>query len=176
MQGRMAGQGRGGQNRMQQGGSGGPMGGQGGGAPGAPANNQPPDFRRPEGAVQAFLDAVKAHDLSRVTDATALRAGQQNETAPKHQVMFRRVVEGTLSESELNSLASKLENYRMSSANPAKSSGRLDIILSKRDTDTNSMWTIKVTVRREKKGWGVCDISEPAQFKNPTFMPRRKRA
>jgi hypothetical protein len=175
------------QGRMQQGGPGaGGMAGSGGPGTGG-NNNQPPDFRTPAGAVLAFMDALKARDLNRLTDATALRAGTNEETAPRNREMFRRIIEGTLSESELTALAARLENYTMSSYNPPKSSNRYDVILAKRTSSNNyqtatsvsnmamqsSTWTIKVTVRLEKKGWGVCDISAPAEFKNPTMVPSR---
>jgi len=114
------------------------------------------------------LNALKAHDLSRLTEAIALRAGQENETEKRNREMFRRIFDGTLSDSELNKLAAMLEGYQISGQNLQKSTARLGIILSKRG-DNNSMKSIVVYVRREKKGWGVCDISLPAELKNPSY-------
>ena len=75
------------QNQMRgnapPGGPGGPGSGPGGGG----GNDKPPDFRSPQGAVQAFLDALKARDLDRLTEATALRA--QTESSRKYQEMFK---------------------------------------------------------------------------------------
>jgi hypothetical protein len=155
------------------GGPGGGMMGAGGG-PGMPGNEnaKPADFRSPEGAVQAFLDALKARNLDRLTEATALRA--QNESAPHNKEMFKRIFDGSLSKAEIDELAAMLEDYRITSENPPKSSGRLDVILSKRGTN-NNMTTIKITVRREKKGGGVSDISYPAEFKNPRMGPIRSQ-
>ncbi len=74
-------------------------------------NSKPPDFRTPEGAVQAFLDALKARDLNRLNDATALRA--QNEAAKHNQEMFKRIFDGSLSKAEIDDLAAKLEGYKI---------------------------------------------------------------
>ena len=38
------------------------------------AHNKPADFHTPEGGVTAFLDALKARDLDRLTEATAIHA------------------------------------------------------------------------------------------------------
>ena len=145
-------------------------------------SNQPPDFRSPTGAVQAFLDALKARDLDRLTEATALRA--QTESSDKHKEMFRRIFDSTLSESELNDLATKLEDYRIMSENPAKSTGRIDVVLMKTERPNSNSgimgggasYRLRITVRREKKGWGVCDISAATEFKNPSmYNPYAKK-
>jgi hypothetical protein len=122
--------------------------------------------------VQAFLDALKDRDLGRLTEATALRA--QNESVKSNQEMFKRIFDGSLSKAEIDDLAAKLDGFRISSFNPPKSSGRLDIIVSKRST-SGSMVTIKITTRKEKKGWGVCDVSKPAELKNPRMGPIRNQ-
>jgi hypothetical protein len=167
MQGQMQGQMRAQmQGQMQPGGP--PGGGPGGGA------DQPADFRTPEGAVTAFLNALKARDLNRLTEATALRAGTENETKKRNQEMFRRIFDGTLSESELNNLAAFLEGYQISQIVPQRSSNRANILLSKRGEGNNStsMRTVVMYARLEKKGWGVVDISLPADFKSPSYAPR----
>jgi hypothetical protein len=162
------------QARMQ-GGPGAPGGGMGpGGGPGMGGNAQakPADFRTPEGAVQAFLDALKDRDLGRLTEATALRA--QNEAVKHNQDMFKRIFDGSLSKAEIDELAATLDGFKISSFNPPKSSGRLDVIVGKR-SDTGGWVTIKITTRREKKGWGVCDISRAAELKNPRMGPIRSQ-
>lgn len=173
------------QANMRPGGPGGPpgMGGPGGppgmGGPGGPGmggnNSKPPDFRTPQGAVQAFLDALKARDLSRLTEATAMHAGIDGETVKRNQDMFKRIFDGSFSDSELGELAAQLEDFKISGMNAAKSTGRQGVILSKRgDKDNNyATTTIVITARRERKGWGVCDISRPAQLKNPRMGPTR---
>ncbi len=163
------------QNQMQarmQGGPGGMMGPGGGPGMGGSTNSKPPDFRTAEGAVQAFLDALKDRDLGRLTEATALRA--QNEAVKHNQEMFKRIFDGSLSKAEIDDLAAKLDGYKIMSFNPPKSSGRLDIIVGKR-ADNGNRLTIKITTRKEKKGWGVCDISRPAELKNPRMGPIRSQ-
>lgn len=195
------------QNQMNRpGGSGGPGGMPGGpgmaGMPGGPGdsggpgggNDKPPDYRSPEGAVQAFIDALKARDLDRVTEATALRAA--NESSPKNREMFKRILDSTLSESELNALAKKLEGYKILMENMVRSTGRVQVVLMKNPRQNNnntgggggmggggmmsmgggSYYHLVLTVRKEKKGWGVCDIGIPTEFKNPRmYNPYAKK-
>jgi hypothetical protein len=167
MAGQMRNQGQGGQMGLA-------MGGPGAGGPGG-AQDQPPDFRTPEGAVQAFLNALKAKDLGRLTDATALHA--QDESSKRVQQTFQRILEGTLSDSELGTLAAKLDGYQITGFNQPKSSGTFKVILSKRGTgkQSNSTLNIIITTRREKKGWGVVDISAPGEMRNPNYMPPARR-
>jgi hypothetical protein len=100
--------------------------------------------------------------------------------------MFKRIFDSTLSESELNALAERLDGYRISGENPPKSTGKLDVVLMKTVRNNNTQQTgvsgggayyhLKVTVRREKKGWGVCDIGMPTEFKNPSmYNPYAKK-
>src|SRR5262249_35497091 len=121
MQGQMRGQMGG-----QKGGQMPPGAGMPGGGPGGNAD-QPADFRTPEGAVTAFLNALKAKDLNRLTEATALRAGT-DETKKRNQEMFRRIFDGSLSESELNKLASSLEGYQISQIIPQTSSNSAHVV------------------------------------------------
>jgi hypothetical protein len=141
------------------------MPGSGGGPQGG--DNKPANFHTPEGAVTAFLNALKAHDLDRLTEATAIHA--QVEARAKNQDMFKRIYDGSLSDEELDNLAKALEGYTLSGNNPPKSSGRIDMIVGKRGQ--NSYITRLITVRHEKRGWLVCDISGPAEIKNPTMTP-----
>lgn len=146
------------------GGPGGMMGPEGPGGPGG--SSKAPDFRSPQGAVQAFLDALKEKDLGRLTDATALRAPA--EATKRNQDMFTRILDGTYSKEEIDKLANHLDGYKISGFNQAKSTGRLGVILSKRGQNRSTL-RITITARREKKGWGVCDISNPSIIKSPQF-------
>ena len=159
-----------------------PGGGRGAGMPGMPgmagmpgsgagpqgADNNPPDFHTPEGGVTAFLNALKARDLDRLTEATAIHA--QVEAAAKNQEIFKRIYDGSLSEQELDNLAKKLEGFQLQGNNTPKSTARIDMIITKRG-EQNSIINRLVTVRHEKRGWLVCDISGPAEFKNPRMTP-----
>jgi hypothetical protein len=143
---------------------------------GAGGQDQEPDFRTPEGAVVAFLNALKAKDLNRLTEATALHA--QNESSPRYKQTFQRIIEGTLSEKELGDLVARLEDYQISGSNQPKSSGTFKVILSKRGTGAkaNSTFNIVITTRRERKGWGVSDISAAGEMKNQNYMAPARRS
>jgi hypothetical protein len=156
------------------GGPGSPGGPGGYGGPGgagmAGADNKPADFRSPEGAVTAFLAALKAKNLDRLNESTALRASQEAASS-KNKELFKKIFDLSLSESELDDLASKLDGYRMSNENPPKSTARVEVVLVK--AGKNGAYTKRtITTRHEKKGWGVLDVSGPTEFK-AMAMPRR---
>ena len=158
-------------------------GGMAPGAPGGPqpggpggmggANDAPADFHTPEGAVTAFLNALKARDVDRLNESTALRAHVEASSA-RNRELFQKIFDLSLSDSELADLATKLEGYTIASENPPKSTARVDVILQKRG-DAGNTFQRTVTVRHEKKGWGVLDVSGAREFKALNAMPRRKR-
>ena len=139
----------------------------GGGAPGGAAGAQnkvaegPADVSTPVGAVRTFLNALKARDADRLAEATARRAAV--ESATKNQDTFTKILEISLSDSALDELAKKLEGYEVAYENPAKSTGKVDVVIQK-STGNGARSTRKVTVRREKKGWGVLDIGGSTDF------------
>jgi hypothetical protein len=149
-------------------GPGGP-GGQGGpgyfaGAGGPGSNDGPADFRSPQGAVKAFLAALKAKDLERLNESTALRAPVEAGSA-KGRELFKKIFDLNLSESELDTLAEALDGYNIAGENPAQSTARVDVILQK--PGKNGAYSRrKVTVRHEKKGWGVLDVAGAMEFKS----------
>jgi hypothetical protein len=128
----------------------------------------PADFHSPEGAVKAFLSALKAKDLDRLNEATALRA--QLESSTKNQETFKKIFDLALSDSELDDIAKKLEGYQIAGENPQVSTGRIDVILRKAGQN-GAYFQRKVTVRHEKKGWGVLDISGPSEFRSMRPRP-----
>ncbi len=145
------------------------------GGPGGPggANDAPADFHTPEGAVTAFLNALKAKDVDRLNESTALRAHVEASSA-RNRELFQKIFDLSLTDSELADIASKLEGYTIASENPPKSTARVDVILQKRG-DKGNTFQRTVTVRHEKKGWGVLDVSGAREFKALNAMPRRKR-
>jgi len=150
------------------GGPGGP-----GGFNGPGGTDKPADFTTPQGAVEAFMNALKAQDLDRLSEATALRA--QTEASAKSQDIFKRIYDGSLSQAQLDDLAKKLEGYQIAGENPPKSTGRVQVIVQKTGTgQSNTRIHRVVTVRHEKKGWGVLDISGPAEIKGfRMYQPRQ---
>jgi hypothetical protein len=176
------------QQQMQRGGgpAGGPLAGAGpsglgpgagadgrGAAPGG-GNNQadagPADFRTPQAAVRTFLNALKAKDADRLSEATARRAAA--ESTGKNQELFTKILEVTLPDSELDDLAKKLSGYQIAGENPQKSTGKADVVVQKRNGDGSSS-SRRITARREKKGWGVLDIGPEQVFKTLGAVRRK---
>jgi len=153
-------------------GPGGPA--QAGGAGGSPADSGPADFNSPEGAVRSFLNALKAKDLDRLNESTALRASVPHEGgSAKNQELFKKIIDLSLSDSELDDLAKKLEGFAVEFDNPQTSTGRIDVVIRKA-TEHGGYIRRKVTTRREKKGWGVLDIGPSQTFKTPGLILPRK--
>jgi len=137
-------------------------GGQGFGYPGGAGKAEAGDTTSPDGAVKAFLSALKDKDRERLTEATALRASTPEEGG-KYRDMFARIIDSSIADSELDDLATKLEGFKVSGENQPKSTGRLGVTV-KKPTDTGGFLQRTVTVRKEKKGWGVLDISAALEF------------
>jgi hypothetical protein len=141
-------------------------GGAGPGSPGAPggpqANDGPADFRTPIGAVKAFLSALKAKDVDRLNESTALRAHVEASSS-RNRDLFLKIFDLSLSDSELDELAHKLDGYSTSFENPQKSTGRIDVIIQKR-ADNGGYLQRKVTVRLEKKGQGIVSAECPCEI------------
>jgi len=134
----------------------------GGGAAGGNTANGPANLHTPEGAVTAFLNALKAKDLDSLNEAMAQHA--PTEAADRNRELFKKIFDLNLPDSELDDLAKKLEGYQIVTVNPPKSTGRLDVVIQKR-AENGAVVGRRVTVRHEKKGWGVVDISGPQEFK-----------
>jgi hypothetical protein len=104
------------------GGQGGPgsMVGAGPGMGGAGADNGPADTRSPEGAVRAFLKALKAKDRDALAEATAQRAASDSplETTSTHKELFGKILDNSISDAELDDLASKLDGFQITAKNP----------------------------------------------------------
>jgi hypothetical protein len=151
-----------------------PAGGMPGAAGAGAANvdNGPADFGTARGAVRAFLNALKAKDQDRLNEATALRA--QLEATTKNQPIFKKIFDLALSDSELDDLAKKLEGYQISGEHQGKSTGRIVVVLRKAGQN-GGYFQRSVTVRHEKKGWGVLDITGAEEFKSMSVRPRNRQ-
>jgi hypothetical protein len=79
-----------------------------------------------------------------------------------------------LSDADLDDLAKKMEGYQPAFENPARSTGRLDIVVRKA-SENGAYVQRKITVRREKKGWGVLDVSGAQPFKQLYNYGQRRR-
>jgi hypothetical protein len=135
----------------------------GNGAGGANLDFGPADIRSPEGAVRSFLLALRSRDKDRLAEATALRA-QTESSSEKSKELFGKIVLGNISDAELDEIAKKLDGYRVAGENAVHSTGRLSVVIVK-PTSEGGYLTRAVTVRKEKKGWGVMDIGSPTEFR-----------
>ncbi len=166
------------------GGRGGPGMAAGGGAPGGGGPGQGPgaaggdrdddgpvNVNTPEGAVKSFLSALKARNADRLSESTALRAAR--DSAGKNQEMFDKIIKVTISDSELDDLAKKMEGYQIAGENPQTSTGRVDVVVQK-SGQNGTYYKRKITARREKKGWGVLDIGPEQPFR-PLGAVRRPK-
>lgn len=129
---------------------------------GAPRNTKPVNYHDPHASVKAFLEALKDKDVDRLSEATALRSPY--ESSAKHRELFQRIVDGSISEAQLNDLADNLDDYTISGDAAVTSTGRRGVLVTKK-TKTGKMQR-KITVRKEKAGWKVLDISSIIEFKN----------
>jgi len=146
-----------------------------GGTGDSTADSGPADFHSPEGAVRSFLNALKARDQDRLSESTAQRASSEifGASTTKNREIFKKIIDLSLSDSELDDLAKKLDGYTIAGENPPKSTKRVEVIIAKQSG--NSKYSRKVTVLLEKKGWGVLDIEGATVFKPmPGMRPVRK--
>jgi hypothetical protein len=147
----------------------------GAGTGGTPlADSGPDDYHTPAGAVRSFLNALKAKDLDRLNESTALRASRE-ASSTKNQELFQKIIDLNLSDADLDNMAKKLDGYQVAGENPPKSTGRVDVVIQKAG-ERNGYIRRKVTVRHEKKGWGVLDIGPEQIFKTQGMLPSRGRA
>ena len=114
------------------------------------------------------MNALKAKDPERLAEAVALRAGTPEETSANYQKIFVAILEQGLAPEDIDELAKKFEGMTIMGQNQAKTTGRLGIIVGKREGRDSITRTI--TARHEKAGWKVCDITGPRDFKAPMFI------
>ena len=167
------------------GGPGGPPGGQGmppggvapggfggvGGAPGSPGNGlEAANYRFPQTAVDAFLKALAAKNKDRLAEATAKRA--PTEATEKHRKIFGEIIDGSISDEDLDELANALKGYTVQTVLEAKSTGRIGVVVGKQTGREYFQSTI--ITRKEKDGWKVLDVTNMYDFKPGTTGRRRR--
>jgi hypothetical protein len=131
------------------------------GAAGGNASSAPVSFHYPNTAVEAFLAALKARDKDRLTQATAKRAA--TEADEKHRKIFASILEGSLGDDELDEMGKALDGFRVMQVLPAKSTGRISVVVGKQDGRDYLQRTI--VTRKEQEGWKVMDITNMLEFK-----------
>ena len=83
-----------------------------GGAGNGVGLDQQVNFHTPIGAVLAFLHALRVKDPKALEEATALRS--PTEAKPRNRDLFSAILEKSLTEEDLNELATKLEGFQIS--------------------------------------------------------------
>ena len=71
-------------------------------------------------------------------------------------------------------MAKKLEGFKVADVNTATSSRRLGITLRKAEGKKGAMLQRTITVRQEKAGWKVVDISGEGKLDAPIVMPNMR--
>ncbi len=137
------------------------------GAPGAPGGSGAAEatpagaFNNPATAVDAFLKALKAKNKDRLAEATARRSA--TEAVEKHRKIFAEIVEGSISDVELDEMAAAMDGYQVVGELPAKSTGRIGVLIGKQRGRDQLQRT--VIARKERDGWKVMDIEGVYDFK-----------
>jgi uncharacterized protein (DUF1800 family) len=111
--------------------------------------------------VTAFLNALKAKDKDRLAEATAKRA--PTEAEEKHRKIFTEIMDGSISDDDLDEMSKALSGFTVVQVLDAKSTGRIGVVVSKRDGKDTLQRTIMT--RKEKEGWKVLDIANMYDFK-----------
>ena len=125
--------------------------------------------------MRAFLNALQAKDRDRLAEATALRS-QTEASTEKMKELFGKIVDMSISDAEIDDLAKKLQGFYVAGENAVKSTGRQGIYIDKL-TAEGSVLRVTMTVRKEKKGWGVMDMSsKPIEFKPMGHVNQRRKA
>ncbi len=141
---------------------------------GTAEDNGPANTNTPVGAVRAFLNALKAKDRDRLAEATALRS-QTEASSTRNRELFAKIVDMSISDAELDDIAKKLEGFHVSGENAVKSTGRQGVFIDK-PNEKGGMVRRTLMVRKEKKGWGVMDVSGPTEFTGSGNANRRRQA
>jgi hypothetical protein len=121
----------------------------------------------------SFLGALRAKDAEALAEATALHA--PTEASAHYQKAFTAIVEQSLAPEDFDEIAKKFEGMTIVGQNQAKSSGRLGIIVGKTGQKGEYL-TRTITVRKEKLGWKVADISGQREFEKPLMIRGGGRA
>ena len=137
----------------------------------------PGDFHSPSKAVTSFLNALKNKDVERLAEATALRVQTKEAKDGPMKTTLTAIVLQNVAAEDLDELATKLEGMNIVGQNVPTSTARVGVTVGK--MDRNHAVTRTITVRKEKGGWKVLDISGlrdmEAAASGRSSLTRRKR-
>ncbi len=149
-----------------------PRAGGGGGMFGGADNqgaNAPANYTYPMTGATTFINAVKSKNKDRIQEATALHAPTEAHSVAM-QKLFAQVVDLSISDSQVDDLAKALQGYTIIGMDPAVSSGRQKVVLGK-SNGQGGQYRRTLTMRKEAKGWKVCDISGQSEMQGMRGMP-----
>ena len=109
-------------------------------------------------------------DPVKLREATSLHAAEDNK-GKRNEKLFEAILGESLSTDDLDELAKKFEGFQVAGMNVPKSSGKLGITLRKPEQGGDVLQRT-VTVRRERSGWKVDEISGEGRFEQPIMIPR----
>jgi hypothetical protein len=132
------------------------------GGPGPNGSAGAPNFHTPVNAVTAFLAALKAKDKDKLTQATAKRAATEAEE--KHRKIFSEIIEGSISDDDLDEISKSFDGFKVMYMLNAKSTARIGVVIGKSTTGGGHLQRT-IMARKEKDGWKVLDIEDLYNFK-----------
>jgi len=130
------------------------------------------NFHTPVGGATAFLNALKSKNLEKVAEATALRAPQEAEGTTNRK-LFQAILDKELSQEDLDGVAKMLEGFAITGMNAATSTAKVGLTITK--VEGTSQLRRTITMRKEKAGWKVVDISGKGEIKGMIGTMRRPR-
>jgi hypothetical protein len=125
------------------------------------------------GAVNAFLAALESKNKEKLTDATAKRS--KDEAVEKHRKIFQEILEGTISDDDLEEIAKSFAGFKVMYVLDAKSTKRIGVVVGKPTTGGGHLQRT-IMAREEKEGWKVVDVEDLYNFKAmPNYGRNRTR-
>jgi hypothetical protein len=125
-------------------------------------------FNNPVTAASFFLAAVGRKDLNAIAQATALRAAIES----KNTRLFQLILAQKLGQEDLDELARELSGYQVRGITPGGNT--VKIVVTR--PAGNGVMRRTLTMRHEKAGWKVQDISGEGELAKPILVPRAGRA
>jgi hypothetical protein len=99
---------------------------------------------------------VQNKNTAELAQAVALRAEFEAATEAR-KAKFKAIREENLPAEELDELAAAFDGMQITGENVARSEGRRGIIVGR--VKENRLYTRTLTMRKEKDGWKVSDVS-----------------
>lgn len=131
-------------------------GAEGSGLGGADSNE--PDYSDAVKGAQTFLAAVRSKDVERIADAVALRSVSPEEGSARYKKTFQAILDRSVEPQVMDEIYEAFKEMKVVGSNNIKSSGSRGIIVG-HQSDKQEYITRTLTMRREKAGWKVLDIS-----------------